>query len=264
MELDTTEKHFELEAQVREQAMFLVEYASLLMGAGVHTSRVARNTKRIGESLGLKVTISATQKSLHLSAVNQETGLTYTTLTDVPHAPISFEINTNLSRLSWDAYDEHLSLKEIQKRFNDFVARPKLHPIVVLLLSSFANASFCGIFGGDWFSIGIVFSATLCGMFAKMKLLDSKLNVFLTWAISAFIASFIASTSIAFDTTSEVAIATSVLFLIPGVPLINGFMDIMEGYVILGMSRLLNALLLILCLSIGMSGTIMLVKDSLI
>ncbi len=264
MELDTTQQHFELEAQVKEQAMFLANYAATLMGSGVHSSRVSRNTKRIGESLGLGVTISATQKSLHLSAVNSKTGFTYTTLTEVPHAPISFEINTNLSRLSWDAHDEHLSLEEIKNRFNEYVAKPKLHPIVILLLSSFANASFCGIFGGDWFSIAIVFSATLCGMFAKMKLLDKKVNIFATWTISAFIASFVASTTIAFETTSDVAIATSVLFLIPGVPLINGFMDIMEGYVILGMSRLLNALILILCLSIGMSGTILLVKDSLI
>ena len=31
---------------------FIAEYSAHLMGAGVHTSRVVRNTKRIGEAFG--------------------------------------------------------------------------------------------------------------------------------------------------------------------------------------------------------------------
>ena len=34
---------------------FIAEYSAHLMGAGVHTSRVVRNTKRIGEAFGLDV-----------------------------------------------------------------------------------------------------------------------------------------------------------------------------------------------------------------
>lgn len=34
---------------------FIAEYSAHLMGAGVHTSRVVRNSKRIGEAFGLDV-----------------------------------------------------------------------------------------------------------------------------------------------------------------------------------------------------------------
>ena len=37
---------------------FIAEYSAHLMGAGVHTSRVVRNTKRIGEAFGLDKRIS--------------------------------------------------------------------------------------------------------------------------------------------------------------------------------------------------------------
>lgn len=67
-----------------------------------------------------------------------------------------------------------------------------------------------------------------------------------------------------FDTTSEIALATSVLYLIPGVPLINGIIDIVEGETIIGCSRLISAFLLIICIAIGMSFTLMLVKNSLL
>jgi len=55
-----------------------------------------------------------------------------------------------------------------------------------------------------------------------------------------------------------------VLYLIPGVPLINGVIDIVEGHTLTGITRLANALLLIVCLAIGLSFTLILFKGSLI
>lgn len=60
-------------------------------------------------------------------------------------------------------------------------------------------------------------------------------------------------------TTPEIAMATSVLYLVPGVPLINGIIDIIEGHVLAGVSRLINALLLIVCLSLGLLCAMLLI-----
>ncbi len=40
---------------------FIAEYSAHLMGAGVHTSRVVRNSKRIGEAFGLDVKLEFTR-----------------------------------------------------------------------------------------------------------------------------------------------------------------------------------------------------------
>ena len=50
----------------------------------------------------------------------------------------------------------------------------------------------------------------------------------------------------------------------PGVPLINGVIDIVEGHILIGFSRLINALLLIVCIAVGLSATLMIVKNSLL
>ena len=137
------------QAELKAIARFVAEYATRLMGSGVHTSRVVRNTKRLGEALGVRVIVSAFQKVVNFSVVDDESGEVCTEAADIPPLPISFELNAELSALSWEAYDERLPLGEIERRYREIVARPRLDPIFTLVLVGLANASFCRLFGGD-------------------------------------------------------------------------------------------------------------------
>lgn len=42
---------------------FVAEYATYLLGSGVHTSRVIRNSQRIGTSQGIDIQLSSFQRS---------------------------------------------------------------------------------------------------------------------------------------------------------------------------------------------------------
>ena len=152
----------------------------------------------------------------------------------------------------------------LREKYRQIVSRPSIHPFFVLMLVGFANASFCRLFGGDWWSMGVVFSATLCGLFLKQLMTRSGINHYIVFMVSSFVASLCASIALIFDTTSEIALATSVLYLVPGVPLINGVIDIVEGHILSGLSRLIQAFLLIVCIAVGLSVTLLLVKDSLL
>lgn len=185
-------------------------------------------------------------------------------MADIPPLPISFELNSELSALSWDACDLRLSLAEIRRRYDEIVARPRLDPIFTLILVGLANASFCRLFGGEWCAVGIVFTATLLGFYLKQRMQAKGFNHYVIFIASAFAASMYASVAMIFDTTSEVAIATSVLYLIPGVPLINGVIDIVEGHVLNGIARLTSALMLIVCIAVGLACTLMIVKNGLL
>ena len=134
-----------------------------------------------------------------------------------------------------------------------------MDPLCTLFLVGFANASFCALFGGDWTARLIVFSATLIGFYVKQIMQKKKINHYLVFIVSAFIASMVASSALTLET-----IATSVLYLVPGVPLLNGVIDIVEGHVLTGCTRLIQALLLVLCISVGLSCTLMLIRNSLL
>lgn len=243
---------------------FIAEYATYLLGSGVHTSRAIRNSQRIGRSLGVDVQLSSFQRSTILTVRDDESGEAITRVVRIPALPISFERNSDLSALSWDALDERLPLVEIRRRYNELTAKPLIDPIFVLLTVGLANAAFCRLFGGDWTAMAIVFTSTLVGYAAKQRMQAHGVNHFLIFILSAFMASLCASVALRFDCTAETALATSVLYLVPGVPLINGVIDIVEGHILIGCSRLINALLLIICIAIGLAATLLMVKDSLL
>ena len=248
-----------------EIADFIARYLSYMLGAGVHTSRVVRNSKRLGSALGVDVSIHTSQKTAMLTVSDSEGKLHDTKVIDIPAFPISFEWNADLSALSWAAHDENMSLEAIRHKFDELVSKPKMSPVFVLFMASLANASFCRLSGGDIWAMLITFTATMVGFFTRQHLTRKKVNHYIVFILSAFVASLCASTALALGIgTAEIALATSVLYLVPGVPLINGLIDITDGHIQIGISRLVNAFMLIICIAIGMSVTLMLVKDSLL
>lgn len=251
-------------AELTQIADFVAEYATYLLGSGVHTSRVIRNSQRIGKSQGIDIQLSAFQKSIVMTAHDDSTGENITRVVGIPALPISFERNSDLSALSWEAVDEHLSLDEIRARYERLITKPSIDPIFVLLTVGLANASFCRLFGGDWTAMSIVFTSTLVGFAAKQRMQAHKVNHFIIFILSAFIASLCASAALSFDCTAEICLATSPLFLVPGVPLINGIIDILDGHVLIGFSRIVNAMSLIVCIAVGLSMTLIMVKDNLL
>ncbi|MEN9443917.1 MAG: hypothetical protein RIS47_807, partial [Bacteroidota bacterium] len=51
----------------------------------------------------------------------------------------------------------------------------------------------------------------------------------------------------------EHAFATSVLFLVPGVPLINSFTDVIDGNISIGVARGINGLMIAFAIALGLS-----------
>ena len=108
--------------------------------------------------------------------------------------------------------------------------------------------------------------ATLTGFFVRQELTVRKVNHMLIFIVCSFVASLVAALGVYSDwgTTQDVALGTSVLFLIPGVPLINSILDILEGHVLIGFSRAINAAILIICIALGLSMTLLILgKDVL-
>ena len=91
---------------VTEIADFISRYLSFMLGAGVHTSRVIRNSKRIGEALGVDVHIYTSQKTAALTVAEPGGTNMDTRVIEIPAYPISFEWNADLSALSIQAEDE--------------------------------------------------------------------------------------------------------------------------------------------------------------
>ena len=73
---------------------------------------------------------------------------------------------------------------------------------------------------------------------------------------ASFVSSVIASAGYVFNigTTPEIALGTSVLYLVPGVPYLNSMSDLLDGHYISFLNRFLDAMVLTACLSAGLCG----------
>ena len=124
----------------------------------------------------------------------------------------------------------------------------------MLVLVGFANASFCELFGGDLISMAIVFFATVDGFFLKQKLPAKGVDFRIVIVLAACLSAVIACSGFVFGLgkTPEVALATSVLYFVPGIPFCNAVCDLIYGHYICCISRFLHALIITVCLSLGL------------
>ncbi len=244
---------------IQELSDFLLDYAVSLMGVGAHTARVVRNTVRIAECYGYDVDMTIFQRNVTMTVKNShDSSIRRTYVRKLIPMALNLRVISKLSALSWDAYDDCLPLNEVKAVYADIMAEPPISRWFVLLAASAGNAAFCRLFGGDIYAMGIVFIATLIGFLVRQELMKRHMDHRIVFFISAFLASLIASAGVHFNIggTQDVAIAVSVLYLIPGVPLINSIIDVIEGHVLIGLSRAINAGILITCIALGLYMTL--------
>lgn len=247
------------EAEIQEFTDFLMDYAISMLSFGTYTSRVVKCVNRIGEAFGYEVHISIFSRNITISvlATNNYT-LRRTYVKKYDDKGINFNVISLLSALSWHAYDEKLTLQQLQRLYKNIKHKRNNGYFITLILMCFANAAFCRLFGGDLASMPIVFIATFIAFNIRKALLLLKVDVRFICVICAFFVSMIAYLITMFiDTkTPDVAIGTSVLFLIPGVYLINSVIDILDGHSLIGLSRGISTLILISCIAIGLYITL--------
>lgn len=117
-----------------------------------------------------------------------------------------------------------------------------------------ANASFSKLFGGDFGTVLVVLLAGLIGTSLKTLLTRYfNLDVRLIYIVCAFISSYTAFIGIKLELTQtpDIALASSILYLTPGVFFINSVIDILKNYIQMGLSRIISVVILVSCVAIG-------------
>ncbi len=238
----------------KEVCLFLTEYAVSLLGCGATCIRLEKNVNRMARIFGKRVEITIMPRHVHMTVWHPGTDDIFTSIASVKAAPISFALNSRLSRLSWDVADRGLTLHEARRAFRTLTATDFENPWQTLLLASLANASFCGIFGGDLIAMATVFAATAIGFRLKQVLLSRRIDSRVVFFLCALVSSIVGAAAYMFHSghTPAVAIGTSVLYLVPGIPFLNSFSDLLYKHYICAISRFTDAVVLMACLSMGL------------
>ncbi len=236
-----------------EAGAFLAGYTAALLRSGATCMRLERNVDRMAAAWHLDCTVTIMPRHIHLSVTDAK-GHTDTFITATGCHRVSYALITSLSKLSWQVADSHLSLAQARRAYDRALEAPDANPWWTLIAVSCANSAFCRLFGGDYMAMAVVFVATLAGYYMKQLLLGYRADIRLTFIVCAAVSAILASGDrlFALGTTPDVAIATSVLYLVPGIPFLNAFSDLIAGHYICFVCRTTNALVLTASLSLGL------------
>lgn len=247
----------------KETAHFLATYAATMLAAGGSSARCEKTVHRIAEAYGTTAEITILPHTVITTVWDKDHSQSFSVGEKLPVTGLNFYVISRLSRLSWDVRDNGITLEDAKNEFRSIMKKPRLNPWLVTLLTGLANASFCRLFEGDWRAMLIVFIATVNGFWIKNALhKEWKWDMRLAVLCAACCSSVIACAGFMFHCTDtpDIALGTSVLYLVPGIPYINSVSDLIHGHLLCCISRFIEASVLTACLGIGLSVGILLMN----
>lgn len=237
-------------------ADLVLDIGTFLLASGAHCGRVNTNIKRMSEAWGFDIDFQPTFKGLLVSIRNRDDKNDSITLfRESPPHSVHLRILTEVSHLTWRVYEENLSIEETEKAFAQIKALSNYNCWVVSVAVGFSCAGLCLFSLGDFYNALFAFLAAFVGSICRFKISQMKYNPMISIAFAAFVTTLITGLGSVYNIGAhpEAAMATAVLYLIPGVPLINTIIDWIEGYLSSAVNRAMFSGLILLTIAVGMT-----------
>ena len=237
----------------------LLEISSLLMVSGANTIRVNLSIDRFAAGLNFKKSSFISHKSIIMTLYEEDSVQSCTRVKNIPPHAINFSIISAISKASWEAVAENWTLEQISNEIEKIKNIKRYSKLTVLIAVSLAGAGFCNIFQGDYLNMLVAFISTFIGLIVFQLTHKVKYNVYIRIFLGSFIASLVAGLGVIYNIGEhpQAALATSILYLVPGVALINSFTDLLDNNIINGMVRFTSGLMIVLAIALGLFITML-------
>lgn len=248
-----------MDEKQREISRLVAKAGQMLLQHGAESSLVSDVSRRLGIAVGADdVEISLSASSLVITTMIDEHCMT--TARRAPDRGINMRAVTEIQRICIMSEKGLLDCHEAAVKL-DAISPERYNRWLVVVMIGLSCASFSRLAGGDWPVFIMTFLASSLGMIVRQEIGHRHFNPLLNFGITAFVTTLISSQAVIYNigNTPFLAMASSVLMLVPGFPLINAVADMVKGYVNMGIARWTFATLLTLSTSIGIVGAMNLV-----
>ncbi len=226
----------------------------LLLQHGAESERVEETVHRLGTALGcdwMDILVSPNAIIVTTTSADEFRTKTRRVIPIGVNMTIVSAVN-RLSRRVENGELDRFTVRSELRRITD--APPHYNRWTVVLVVGLACAAFSRLFDGDWPVFFVTFAASSTAMFVRQELHKQHFNPLLITAVTAFIAGMIASTAtvLKLSATPQVALAASVLLLIPGAQLVNAAEDSIKGHMVVGLVRGISGIFVALAIALGL------------
>lgn len=241
--------------ELRDAVELALWAGQLLMQSGADTKRIEETVHRIGTGLGCDwMDIHVSSNAIIASTMSNNDFRTKV------QRVMGFNTNMNIFagandlryRIESGELDRH-ALREALTELSHLP--PQYNRWTVVFTVGLSCAAFSRLFDGDWPVFFMTFLAASVAMFVRQELKYRYFNDFLNVVVTAFVATLIGGLTTLLDISDEpsIALAASVLLVVPGVPLINSGEDLLQGHIVMGLVRAMFGSLIALCIAVGLS-----------
>lgn len=229
----------------------IIKSAVLLLEFGAESRLVEQIAQRLGEVLKVdSVEISMIPSAMVITTLKDLQSVT--TTRRVHHKPINLSIVCDIQKMTIDAEKKGACAESILETLKNI--EPKYYNTwLIIFMVGFSCASFAYLRGVDLNGFFITFFAASIAMLIRQELLKRKFILIITFAVTAFFATAIASLSksLNLSDSSNIVLSASVLLLVPGIPFINSMLDATKGYLSMSWGRWMQASLLTFASAVG-------------
>lgn len=236
-------------------ANLLLKIGALLLGSGSNSRRISVNMLRIANAWGYNLELFSSFTGIMITLTDKDNPQdTITRFQRVPMHGVNFAIVSSISILSWDVHNDQLEIEEVEAKIEKIREIPHYPRWILFLGIGLACASLCLLMNGDYKNAGIAFIASVAGLYCRQILTKKRFNILISVLAASFVTSIIAGMDVLMHLgkTPESTLATSVLYLVPGVPLLNAIMDMVEGHIPTAIARGIYGACIVLSIAIGM------------
>lgn len=269
--VDRYERRYEERSDVqllRRKLDLLVRTGCLLMASNADCPRIMRNMERCEAYLGLPSEFIHIYLNYNIIMVNlSDETHSFSKYQRVDSHCVEFTVISKVSKMLWTAIREDWSLDRYEQELEALKhVKKQYSPWMIAVCAGLACGGFCVQFGCDWPAFFYASLPAALGFRLKMYLGRLHWNGYVNIAVCAFVATLLAwlTTFISLNPTLAATLPAflhsdtpyhpfmaCMLFIVPGVPLINFVTDMVSDYVQVGLTRAVTTLMIILAMSFG-------------
>jgi len=227
--------------------------ARLLMEAGASAKVVHEVCRRVARGLGAEnVDLRSGYASLDITIT--EGAVSVTRMVEVGALGVNYRLAHAILALAERIAGGAFTPAEAKSELSRTVRESEHHALgIVALAVGLACASFGRLLGTDWAAFIPVLASGAIGLWVRHLLLRRATNVFVVDGCVALLSAGVGGLGARFagSATIELAMISSVLLLVPGVPALNAQLDIMEGHPTLGTARSVVVTLILMFVAAG-------------
>src|SRR5882724_5470882 len=261
-DLTTTVFHFHgnrigsrsLPNMTREDGSNLIlEFARVLYVNGESTQKTVAAAKRLGDFLGLTVTILPRWGELELQGENTE-GKWISAIEATPSG-VNMDRVASTRRTIEELCDGRLALAKAMEEINRIAAAPPASTWMFTLAAAVGAVALAVIFGlRHLTAAALIFASAAAGAILRRTLARYSTNIFVQPFSAALVAGVVGALAVRYELSSPmrlVAVSPCVV-LVPGPHFLNGMLDLIMGRMSLGAARLIYAVLIVVAISMGL------------